>query len=248
MIFAAGLGTRLKPFTLSHPKALVTVGGVPMLGRVIASLRRQGITEIVVNVHHFADQIVNYLRTGDFGVDIRISDESEMLLDTGGGVLKAAPMLRGNDPILLYNADILCNIDLGDMLRHHRTTGADVTLLAQKRDTSRHLCFDNATGRLAGWVNTTTGESRPKEFIPSDMLTGLAFGGIHIISQKVLDALAVYPDAPKFSLTPFYVDNCSELDIRAYTPHNDIQWFDIGKPETLEKARSYVDSTSGIVI
>lgn len=242
MVFAAGLGTRLKPFTLDHPKALVPVGGVPMLERVLLGLKSQGFDEIVVNVHHFAAQVVDFLRGKDnFGMNITISDESDKLLDTGGGVLHARTFLEGNSPVVLYNSDILSNVDLSEMLRQHISSNADVTLLATPRQTSRYLCFEKGSGRLAGWINKSTGETRPPGFFPDADFLELAFGGVHVISQNVFGYLEQYSMEPKFSLTPFYIDSCRFLDVRAYTPlGNDFAWFDVGKPDTLASAEKFI--------
>ncbi len=238
MIFAAGLGTRLKPFTQEHPKALVPVGGVPMLERVINRLKQAGITDFVINVHHFADQIIDFIKTNnDFGVNIMISDERDKLLDTGGGIVKAAPILVGDGPVVIYNADILSDVDIRAMVSQHQETNADVTLLVAERKTSRYLCFEGH--RLVGWVNTTTGQTRPAGFNVTDAQRLLAFGGIHIISTSVFDKLAQYGKNEAFSLTPFYVDCCEELKICSYIPDKKYTWFDVGKPETLAQADAF---------
>ena len=159
MILAAGLGTRLKPITDKIPKALVEVGGVPMLERVILTLKRQGFSYIVVNVHHFADQIIDFLRVGDFGVEVVVSDESGSLLDTGGGIVKAAPLLFGPDssPVLIHNVDIISNADLQALMREASDTP---TLLVSRRDSSRKLIFDKEM-RLIGWHDLKTDTFRP---------------------------------------------------------------------------------------
>lgn len=238
MIFAAGLGTRLYPITESIPKAMVEVGGKPMLGRVIEKLKAADITEIVINVHHFADKIEDYLRSqSNFGLNITVSDERDLLLDTGGGVRKATSLLRGPEPILLHNADILTDFDLKSMLAFHKRTKADATLMVSERTSSRYLLFD-FENRMRGWQNTKTGEVRPSAIDPSSLLPR-AFGGVHIISNQVLDRLEEYrPGEKKFSITPFYIDACRDLSITGYEPEETSRWFDIGKPETLEQARN----------
>lgn len=237
MIFAAGLGTRLAPLTDTCPKALIEVGGVPMLRRAIERLRDAGVSEIVVNVHHHAGMIKNYLAQNDFGVRVSVSDESDRLLDTGGGVVKAAPMLAGEESVILYNADIFTDFPIDEMVGTHRASGADVTLLVDDRKTSRYLLFDS-DGRMAGWCNVTTGEERTP-YDPSVLAScrQLAFGGIHVINPSVLDCLADYQPTGKFSITPFYIDRCAAIDIRAYTPSAPYRWVDIGRPESLERAR-----------
>ena len=243
MIFAAGLGTRLKPFTTEHPKALVPVGGVPMLQRVILKLRDEGFESIIINVHHFAEQIKAFLKqNNNFGVDIEISDETDLLLDTGGGILKARPFLDCGEPVLLCNADILTDVSFSEIYDAHVHSGADATLLASERQTSRYLCFDRQNYRLEGWVNISTGETRPDSFMLNEESIKLAFGGVHVISSAVFPLLAAYSDNPKFSITSFYVDNCSELVIKPYTPANKFHWFDVGKPETLDLADNYLRS------
>ena len=159
MIFAAGLGTRLRPLTDTMPKALVRVGGEPLLHRVVMNLKKAGFERIVINVHHFAEQIVDYLKTNDnFGLDIRISDESDALLDTGGGIRKAAPLFDPSSPILIHNVDILHNVDLAKL--YDTAADNDATLLVSRRDTSRYLIF-NEEMRLNGWINIKTGEVKP---------------------------------------------------------------------------------------
>jgi NDP-sugar pyrophosphorylase family protein len=157
MIFAAGLGTRLKPLTDTLPKALVPVGGKPLLAHVIERLQAAGYERVVINVHHFADQIERYLRVNqNFGLDIAISDEREQLLDTGGGLKKAAPLFDPDEPVLIHNVDILDNVDYEWFARQHQPD-EDVVLLVSRRKTKRYLLFDNAM-RLMGWTNIETGE------------------------------------------------------------------------------------------
>ena len=243
MIFAAGVGSRLRPFTLEHPKALAPVGGRPILERVVRNVVAAGAEAVVVNVHHFADQVKDFLAGEDFGVPVSVSDESALLLDTGGGVLKARPLLDGDAPFLVHNADILTDVDLADMYRQHCESGADVTLLATPRKTSRYLYFSPETGRLLGWSNDKTGETRPTGFVPDAGMLKLAFGGIHVISPSVFDVLAAYaPADTPFSTTPFYVDNISTLNIQAYTPHSGFTWCDIGTPESLQRANTIIEN------
>ena len=238
MIFAAGIGSRLKPWTDSHPKALVEVGSRPVLGRVIDRMFEAGIESIVINVHHFADQIVDYLALAYPDAPITVSDERVRLLETGGGLFKALPMLAGGDDVLIHNADIVSNMDLRAMIRSHRESGNDATLLVQPRNTSRHILFRN--GLMAGWCNSTTGEVRPATLVDYASFMPMAFGGVHIVSHSVLDALSRYGIADEpFSIIDFYIDNCNKLNIGAFELPADAHWFDIGKPETLEAARSF---------
>ena len=238
MIFAAGLGTRLGRITETCPKALVEVGGMPMLGSVLRKVAEAGATAAVVNVHHHADMVKEYLQKFSAGIPVEVSDETDLLLDTGGGVAKAAPMLRrmldADRAVLLHNADILTDFPIRPMLEAHIASGADATLLTSSvRESSRQLLF-SAEGRLEGWRNCRTGEVKGRE-APRAM----AFGGVHIIGTRVLDALEAYSAAhgKVFSITPFYVDNHDSLDIRAYEPEDDYRWIDIGRPESLARAR-----------
>jgi len=245
MIFAAGLGTRLAPLTDTCPKALITVGDRPMLQRVIERLRDAGVSEITVNVHHHARMIKDYIASHDFGVPVMVSDESDRLLDTGGGVAKAAPLLRGDGPIVLYNADIYSDFPIEEMIGRHMASGADVTLLADSRETSRYLLFDSH-GRMKGWRNLSTGEIRSP--FPADVLADsrpLAFGGVHVINPSVLDRLKGYSQEEKFSITSFYIDVCATLDIRAYTPSCPYNWIDIGRPASLARARELERENAG---
>lgn len=239
LVFAAGLGTRLHPLTLDRPKCLVEVGGMTMLERVMRRLIAAGVDHIVVNVHHFAPKVIDFLSSRDWStVKIDISNESDLLLDTGGGLLKAAPLLLDgtDEPVIIHNADVLTNSPLQTMAEAHRRTGADATLLAWDRATSRKFLFD-AEGRMHGWINESTGEVRPAG-IDASGLHPLGFGGVHIINpRRVIDALERFATEPVFSITPFYISASAELDIRAFTPSEPFSWHDIGKPQSLEQAR-----------
>lgn len=237
MIFAAGIGSRLKPFTDIHPKALAPVNGIPVLERNILKLKDAGITEIVINVHHFPDQIIDFLRANNnFGCTISISDEGEQLLDTGGGLLKAASLLKsGSQPVLLHNADIITDFPIEEMIECHKASGSDVTLMVDDRISSRMLYFDS-NNMLQGWQNISTGQCRPAGFVPG-RLRPLAFGGVHIMNPSVLSLLEDYssPDIP-FSIMPFYLDSLEKLKITGYTPSSVFRWHDIGTPEKLAAA------------
>lgn len=239
MIFAAGLGTRLRPLTDNMPKALVPVAGKPMLERVILRLKEAGFNDITVNIHHFGEQIVDFLRTNNnFGVTIHISDERDMLLDTGGGIKKARPFLDGNEPFLIHNADILSEIDLAAFYRYHLENRADATLLTNHRNTSRYLLM-NEDNRLCGWINKSTGAVLPEGL---DCTTGnyleQAFGCVHVLSPSIFRYMENDRWNGKFSIIPFYVDICQEAHIQGY-PIDSTGWFDVGKPETLAQAEAY---------
>lgn len=245
MIFAAGLGTRLRPLTDDRPKALVEVAGKPMLQRVVENLVQHGFDDITINVHHFGEQIIDFVaKNNNFGIDIHISDERGMLLDTGGGILKAREWLDGDEPFLVHNADILTDLNLRNFYDYHCLHSADATLLTKQRITARYLVCD-AGNRLCGWINKSTGQTLPDGFSYSTAhYSEMAFGGIHVISPSVFPRLEEYArltagheDAMevKFSIVPFYVAMCRELKIMSYAPDG-YRWFDVGKPETLALA------------
>lgn len=235
LIFAAGLGTRLRPLTDHIPKALVPVAGIPMLERVILRLKEAGAEEITVNVHHLGEQIIEFLQARQFGVTLHVSDERGMLLDTGGGILKARPWLDGSGPFLVHNADILSDIDLAALYRHHLESGADATLLVSRRETSRYLLLDKSL-RLQGWINKSTGEIKPEGTTRQEgVLDEWAFGGIHVLSPTLFGYMEQGGWAGKFPVIPFYLSICRKARIEGY-PLQGRHWFDIGKPETLALA------------
>ena len=168
-----------------------------------------------------------------------MSDERGELLDTGGGILKARPLLDDGEPFLVHNADIMTDLNLADFYNYHLHHSADASVLVAERATSRYFVFDSSR-RLQGWENVTTGETRPEGFVPSASQLQLAFGGVHVISPTVFDALAGYTDAHKFSITPFYVDMCRRLKIMGYIPDTAYRWFDIGSPEKLAQAEAAI--------
>lgn len=238
MIFAAGLGTRLRPLTDSLPKALVPVAGKPMLEHVILRLKEAGCTDVTINIHHFGQQIIDFIRARQsFGITVHISDERGELLDTGGGIRQARPYLDGNEPFLVHNADILTDLDLRAFYQHHVQNQAEATLLVAQRATSRYLLFDQEMA-LKGWINKSTGETRPQGFVPrSDWHQEYAFGGVHVLSPALFRYMESDQWEGKFSIIPFYLSICHETKIQGYAASH-IQWFDIGKPETLAKAES----------
>ena len=238
MIFAAGLGTRLKPLTDTMPKALVRVGGEPLIKRVIERLAAAGVDRIVVNVHHFAQQIIDYLEdNGNFGLDIRISDETSNLLDTGGGIKKAAPLFDPSAPILIHNVDILSNVDLGKFYRLSVDDAADAVLLVSWRKTKRYLLFDDGM-RLVGWTNIETGEVRsPYPNLDPKKCRMYAFAGIHALSPRIISQMDSFPD--KFGIIDFYLKMCATHNIIGYVK-DDLKLMDIGKLDTLAQAESFL--------
>jgi NDP-sugar pyrophosphorylase family protein len=237
MIFAAGLGTRLKPLTDHMPKALVPVAGKPMLEHVIGKLKAAGFNEIVINVHHFANQIIDFLKEkNNFGIQIWISDETEELLDTGGGIKKAAHFF--DEPFLVHNADILSNVDLRTLYEHHLTSGNDATLLVSPRKTVRYLLFNDGN-RLCGWVNKDTLQTKPEGFVyQPEVQKEYAFGGIHIISPTLFNYMGDEWTG-KFSIMDFYLKTCGIAKLGGYAKE-DLQLIDIGKPDTLAKAEDFI--------
>ena len=236
-VLAAGLGSRLRPWTLEHPKALVPVGGVPMLERVIVNLRDQGFDRILVNVHHFAGQILDFLDSRDFGVDVSVSDESRLLCDTGGALSHAAWWLACDDePFLIHNVDILSNARLGILMRSHMESDADATLLVSDRESSRRLLFDNGMS-LAGWMNMETGALRPEGAdIDVPACSHFAFSGIHAVSARVVRDIVRrgYPES--FPIMDYYLSRAGRASAIRGSLCRDLQLIDIGKPESLTRA------------
>ncbi len=240
MIFAAGLGTRLKPLTDRIPKALVRVGGEPLLKRVIFQLKDAGFTRIVVNVHHFSNQIIDYLRDNDnFGMDIRISDESDKLLETGGGIKKAWPLFDQKKPVLIHNVDILSNVDLKKFYQMEAETPLAARLLVSVRKTKRYLLFDD-TMRLVGWTNIETGEVKsPYKDLDPKQYKMYAFSGIHMVAPSLFPLMEEEPD--KFPIMDFYLRHCDKVRIEGYVK-NDLKLMDVGKQETLKEAEQFLQN------
>lgn len=233
MIFAAGLGTRLRPLTDSIPKALIEVGGVPMLERVALRLVEAGATRLIINAHHHAEKVKRFVAERDgFGVETFISDESDLLLDTGGGLLHAAPLFRRDAPFLLHNGDILTDFDLAAFYRAHRDDDTLATLAVNHRPITRYLAFDEA-GWLRGFGNSATGfEERVGE--PRGAIERIGFCGVHVISPRIFDLIT---ERGVFSIIPLYLRLSREgFRIAPYSIDGST-WIDIGKPEQLEQAR-----------
>jgi NDP-sugar pyrophosphorylase family protein len=235
MLFAAGLGTRLKPLTNNKPKALVEIGGITLLERCIKQLKKNGIRELVVNVHHFADQIKVFLEQhNNFGLAVSVSDESEQLLDTGGGILKAKELLAGDEPILLINVDVLTNLNFTELLAYHLQNKALATLVVRQRPTSRYLLFNKQT--LVGWKNKQSGElkvSRPGAIAEADEF---AFSGIHIIQPELLDKIT---ETGKFPIIDLYLRLAKSFKICAFIDRQSV-WMDLGKVNELAQAEELV--------
>lgn len=228
MIFAAGMGTRLKPFTDHHPKALAEVNGKTLLERNIEYLKSVGVTELTINVHHFADQIIGFLKqNNNFDIHIQISDETEELLETGGGLVKARELV-GDQSFLVMNVDILTDLNLEDLIQFHYQYQPLVTLAVSDRESSRKLLF-NKNRQLAGWKNYNTGE----EILTTDeSLKELAFSGIHIINPRIFDRM---PSSGKFSIMKTYMELMKTEEILGFD-HSGSYLIDVGKPESIAEA------------
>ena len=240
MIFAAGLGTRLKPLTDTMPKALVPLAGKPLLQWQVEKLRDAGITDIIVNVHHFPDQIIDTIRANNgWGCTIAVSDERDQLLDTGGGLRKALSSVTGNpSPILACNVDILSNMDLRALISSYQSTISNLQspmslLVVSQRETQRYLCFDEQD-QLCGWTNIKTGEVKGRDG------RHLAFSGMQILSPDVLARLDEMPEG-KFSLIDFYLNVLNEVPLHAYVPEN-YKMMDVGKIDQIEEAEAFAES------
>lgn len=229
MLFAAGLGTRLKPFTDNHPKALAMVNGKTLLEHNIRYLQRYGITDVVVNVHHFADQIEDAIHTNNgFGSNVVISDERNEVLETGGGLRKASGHFEWATPFIVMNVDILTNLDLGKLIEAHQSNDVIATLAVMKRDSSRQLLFDEHM-LLCGWANNVSNEQRISREVT--WMQPFAFSGIQVLSPAILDM----PFTGKFSMIDVYLHFAKTHLIKGYD-HTGDALIDVGKPEALKKA------------
>lgn len=236
MIFAAGMGSRLRPLTDQIPKALVPVAGVPLLERVIYKLADAGFDDITINIHHLGQQIIDFLGTHhNFGLHIHISDERNQLLNTGGGIRHARPFLEGEEPFLVHNADILTDTDLKALWNEHLHSGADATLLVGQRKTSRYLLLDK-TMRLHGWTNKNTAEVRPSGL--SGQYEEWAFDGIHVLSPTIFQYMEDIRWKKPFSIIDFYLHICANTRILG-SPIQATHWFDTGTLETLKQADAW---------
>ncbi|MEO1263687.1 MAG: nucleotidyltransferase family protein, partial [Bacteroidota bacterium] len=235
MLFAAGLGTRLRPLTNDRPKAMVQVKGKPLLQWAIEKLIASGCEEMIINVHHYAEMIIDFLRVkNNFGIDIEISDETEKILETGGGLKKAQHFFRGDAPFIICNVDILSNIDLIKFYEHHLATNALATLAIRNRSTSRYLLFD-PKNRLVGWKNEKSGEIKSHlrhDQINDPSIKKLAFSGMHVLSPQIFEFMS---NEDKFSIIDVYLRAMKNNLIAGY-PHDQDFWLDVGKPESLKIA------------
>jgi NDP-sugar pyrophosphorylase family protein len=233
MIFAAGLGTRLRPLTNDKPKALVEVDGLPLLEIAIRRLKYFGCRDVVINIHHFGDLILRFLEDKHhFDMNIMVSDERDLLLNTGGGLKKARPFLEGA-PFLVYNTDIVTNMDLRAFYEKHKANGAIATLATRDRSTSRYLLFNEAH-RLVGWTNVKTGELKLP--VASTDYHQRAFSGIHVLSPEIFDFM---PEEEVFSIIDVYLNIAAHQLILEY-PHDEDRWIDVGKIPELKRAAGFL--------
>lgn len=255
MIFAAGLGTRLKPLTDVMPKALITIGGKPLIEHVLRKLVQSGFNDVTINVHHFADMIEEWVNTFRINnkfipsnIKINISDERDKLLDTGGGIVHAKEYLTQANPnqkVLIHNVDILSNVNLNELRLYSEKNKSDVYLLVSKRITSRYFIFDDNM-QLVGWINNSTGEiksphdvvhislrDKPQELLDYNNYHLRAFSGIHLLNTSILHLMSSYPD--KFSITDFYINSCKDIIIKGYEYAN-LKILDVGKTDTIKEA------------
>jgi len=236
MIFAAGLGTRLKPFTQNKPKALAQVAGIPLLEIVIRNLQKFGINEFVINVHHFAAQITDFLReNNNFGSKVYISDETDLLLDTGGGFVKAKPFFSNHRAVLIHNVDILSDTNINDLLAYHFKNEALVTLAMRKRKTSRYLVFD-ADNQLCEWRNEKTGQIKVARNYNANNCNMLAYSGIQVIDTEIFNHIT---ETGVFSIFDMHLRLATTHKIIAWE-HNNPLWLDLGTPENLAQAELFV--------
>lgn len=232
MIFAAGVANRLRPISLNTPKALVKLGERTMLEIVSDKLIRNGAKTIVINIHHHYEQMVGFVKKLKFSdVQIIVSDEKDQLLDTGGGLKRASDLLRGNEPIILHNVDVLSDAPLGQMLDFHNKSKSIATLAVSNRKTSRYLKISQ--NRLVGWANISTGEEINCLDKPASQVSLMAFSGIHVISPGLLPLLT---EDGAFSLTQAYLRLAANHPIYCFE-HDASSWIDVGTPENLKRAQ-----------
>lgn len=249
MIFAAGLGTRLKPITDTLPKALVPIDCKPLLEHVARKLKAAGIEEAVVNVHHFADMIEDWISADarneyGTGLSMQVSDERAGLLETGGGILRARPYLQDCGSFLIHNVDILSNLDI-EWFASQVKNDSLATLLVSDRDTARYLLFDPQSMRLVGWTNVKTGEIKsPYDGLKPEACVKMAFSGIHIMSENVFDVMDEYVKekglndgsySPRFPIIDFYLSVCDRFPIYG-VPASGLKMIDVGKLDSLQQA------------
>jgi NDP-sugar pyrophosphorylase family protein len=236
MILAAGLGTRLKPITDNLPKALVELNGKTLLEIAIRNLIENDFRRIIINVHHFADKVKEFLNNNTFAADIFISDESDLLLDTGGGI-KHARKFFDDSPVLVHNVDIISNLNLKEFYQYHTIDDALASLVVSNRESNRYLLF-NDDNILCGWQDVKKNEKIIVRDEPS--LNQLGFSGIHILNPQLIES---FPKEQVFSVIKAYLKIAATEDIHAYVS-NDLKWIDVGKVDSLKRAEDLYESIS----
>jgi NDP-sugar pyrophosphorylase family protein len=234
MIFAAGLGTRLRPLTENCPKAMVLLDGKPLLEHIILKIKDYGVERIVVNVHHYADQIISFIEKNDFGVDIAISDEIGFLLDTGGGLKRAEEYFIPGKPILIHNVDVLSDFDISNLIRKHIESKALATLLVRSEYGNR--AFMSYGNRLTGWRNS---DSLEEKIVNSDFYKSMPVGftGIHIVAYELLQKIT---EKGAFSVVDVYLRLAKDYFIQTYTDNMSL-WMDLGTIDQLNKAQGLLN-------
>lgn len=232
IIYSAGLGTRFKPWTDNHPKALAIVNGKTLLQRNVEYLQLYGIREVVVNIHHFGEQVIDAIENNKgWGSDIRISDERDAVLETGGGLLKARPLLEGDEPFVSLNVDVLTDLDIHALHDFHREQEALISFGVTNRKTSRNLLLDEH-GRLCGWRNDSTGEE--KIVVNKASLQPFAYSCVVVYQPKIFSLIR---QQGKFSIMDTYLDLAAEHKICGLD-HSGGKWVDVGRPESVAVAES----------
>lgn len=239
MLFAAGLGTRLRPLTNDRPKALVEVAGISLLERNLRKLAAAGFTDIMVNVHYFADMVVDFIEAIQVpAAKLYISDERNQLLETGGGLLKVKDFFA-DAPFLVHNVDILSDLDLLALMQQHQDDERLATLCVRQRATSRYLLFDRNSQQLVGWKNSKSGELRASRDFQSKQVTELAFSGIYVLDPAIFNYME-QKNGQKFSIIDTLLAAATTERILAY-PHQHSRWIDVGKPSSLALAEQLYD-------
>ncbi|NBC82087.1 MAG: NTP transferase domain-containing protein [Bacteroidetes bacterium] len=234
MILAAGIGSRLKPLTLHKPKALIKINHKPLIQYAIEHLMHYGVTEVIINIHHLGEQIIEFIhQNNSFGLHIEFSDESYKLLNTGGGLVKAAPFLQGHEPFFLYASDVITNINLEEMMHFHNLYHPLATLAVKNRQTSRSLLFDNEN-RLCGWTNNQTKETRISRKAQNH--TSLGFSGIHLIDPVIFD---LFEESGAFNITDAYIRLAQDNTIMGFRDDNHL-WFEFGRYERIRQTEQEI--------
>jgi len=232
MIFSAGLGTRFKPWTDKHPKALALVNGKSLLQRNIEYLQQYGINDVIVNIHHFADQVIDAIKNNNgWGSNIIISDETDMVLETGGGLLKAKNLFNPGEKFITCNVDILTDLNLHKLIAFHEKNQPLISFGVTNRKTSRNFLFDE-NDRLCGWINNTTGEQRIS--VHKEDLVQKAYSCVVVFDHDIFDLM---PFAGKFSLTDVYLELAKQHVILGYD-HTGDKFVDVGKTDSVAVAES----------